>query len=55
LIVSPLNVAAPFAPVVAVALVRVAPAGPVAIVAVTTVPLWLTALLLASCNCTTGC
>jgi hypothetical protein len=38
-----------------VAVVSVAPAGPEATVAVTTVPLWLTALLLASCSCTTGC
>src|SRR2546422_2310215 len=48
-----LNVAAPFGPVVAVLLLAVAPAG--LGVAVTTTPIWLTGLPLASCNCTTGC
>src|SRR6266849_11157591 len=52
---SPLNGAAPVTPVVAVALVSVAPAGPDAIVAVTTTPCWLTGLPLASCSCTAGC
>src|SRR5436190_5592946 len=47
------KVAAPFDPVVAVLLLAVAPAG--LGVAVTTTPIWLTGLPLASCNCTTGC
>src|SRR5256714_14760714 len=51
--VSPLNVAAPVVPVVAVLLLAVAPAG--LGVAVTTTLLWLTGLPLASCSCTTGC
>src|SRR3989442_1039876 len=51
--VTPLNVAAPVAPVVAVALVGVAPAG--VTVAVTSTPLWLTGLPLASWSWTTGC
>src|SRR6266566_2187232 len=51
----PLNAATPFEPVVADALFRAAPLGPDAIVAVTTVPLWLTALPLASWSWTTGC
>ena len=51
--VSPLNVAAPPVTVVAVLLLGVAPAG--LTVAVTTTPLSFTGLLLASCNCTTGC
>src|SRR5256886_4549986 len=51
--VSPLNVAAPVVPVVAVLLLAVAPAG--LGVAVTTTLLWLTGLPLASCNCTAGC
>src|SRR2546422_820991 len=49
---SPLKVATPFV-VVAVALLGVAPAG--LTVAVTSTPLWLTALPLASRSCTTGC
>src|SRR5256886_3110686 len=49
--VSPLNVAAPVVPVVAVLLLAVAPAG--LGVAVTTTLLWLTGLPLASCSCTT--
>src|SRR5713101_7101365 len=52
---SPLKTAAPITHVVAVALVSVAPAGPDAIVAVTTTPGWLTGLPLASCSCTAGC
>src|SRR5207247_4453699 len=51
--VRPLNVADPFDPVVAVALLGVAPAG--LSVAVTTTPLWLTGLPLASSSCSTGC
>src|SRR5437773_11798061 len=51
--VSPLNVAAPVVPVVAVLLLAVAPAG--LGVAVTTTLLWLTGLPLASCSCTAGC
>src|SRR5437667_3277417 len=51
--VSPVNVADPFDPVVAVALLGVAPAG--LTVAVTTTPLWLTRLPLASCSWSTGC
>ncbi len=51
--VRPLNVATPFSPVVAVLLLAVAPAG--LGVAVTTTPLWLTGLPLASWSCTTGC
>ena len=51
--VSPLNAAAPLAPVVAVALLGVAPAGET--VAVTVTPLRLTGLPLASATCTTGC
>jgi hypothetical protein len=51
--VSPLNVAAPVDPVVAVALLGVAPAG--LTLAVMTTPASLTGLLLASCSCTTGC
>src|SRR5438874_1292324 len=47
------KVAAPFDPVVAVLLLAVAPAG--LGVAVTTTPIWLTGLPLASCSCTTGC
>src|SRR3989442_6974077 len=43
----------PVAPVVAVALVGVAPAG--VTVAVTSTPLWLMGLPLASRSCTTGC
>src|SRR6267378_2715954 len=50
---SPLNVAAPVGPVVAVALLGVAAVG--VTVAVTTTPLWLTGLLFASWSCTTGC
>jgi hypothetical protein len=46
-------VAAPFVPVVAVLPLAVAPAG--LTVAVTATPLWLTALPLTSCSCTTGC
>ncbi len=52
---SPLNVAAPLGPVVAVGPLTVASADPDAIVAMTTVPLWPTGLPLASCSCTTGC
>jgi len=52
---SPLKLAAPFEPVVAVALPSVAPLGPEAIEAVTVVPLWLMGLPLASCTCSTGC
>ena len=55
LIARPLNGAAPLEPVVAVAFVSVAPPGPLAIVAVTTSPLWLTGLPPASCTCTIGC
>src|SRR5947199_2758154 len=51
--VSPVNVADPFDPVVAVALLGVAPAG--LTVAVTTTPLWLTGLPLASWSWSTGC
>src|SRR5881396_3491644 len=51
--VSPVNVADPFEAVVAVALLGVAPAG--LSVAVTTTPLWLTGLPLASSSCSTGC
>jgi hypothetical protein len=51
--VSPLNVAAPFPAVVAVAPLAVAPAG--LGVAVTTMPAWLTGLPLASWSWTTGC
>src|SRR5213078_2219574 len=51
--VSPLNVAAPSCVVVAVLLLAVAPAG--FGVAVTTTPIWLTGLPLASWSCTTGC
>ena len=51
--VSPLNVAAPVVPVVAVALLGVAPVG--VTVAVTTSPLWLTGLPLPSRSCATGC
>src|SRR5437773_6334362 len=51
--VSPLNVAAPVVPVVAVLLLAVAPAG--LGVAVTTTLLWLTGLPLASWSCTAGC
>jgi hypothetical protein len=51
--VSPLKLAAPFEPVVAVALLGVAPAG--VAVAATTTPLWLTGLPLASWSCSTGC
>ena len=50
---SPLNVAAPLVPVVAVALLAVAPTGET--VAVTVTPFWLTGLLFASCSWTTGC
>src|SRR5207249_10461542 len=52
---SPLKLAAPFEPVVAVALPSVAPLGPEVIEAVTVVPLWLMGLPLASCTCSTGC
>src|SRR5437773_4102005 len=51
--VSPVNVADPFEAVVAVALLGVAPAG--LTVAVTTTPLWLTRLPLASWSWSTGC
>jgi len=51
--VSPLKVAAPPRPVVAVALLVVAPA--CTTVAVTDTAAWLTGLLLASWSCTTGC
>src|SRR5437867_6748223 len=51
--VSPVNVADPFEAVVAVALLGVAPAG--LTVAVTTTPLWLTGLPLASWSWSTGC
>src|SRR5439155_7832441 len=51
--VRPLKVAEPFDPVVAVALLGAAPAG--LTVAVTTTPLWLTGLSLASLSCSTGC
>ena len=50
-----LNVAAPLGPVVAEVPLTVAPAGPEAIVAVTTVPLLLTTLPSASRSCTIGC
>src|SRR5256885_14924025 len=55
LIARPLNAAAPFDPVVADGLSTVAPLGPDAIVAVTTVPLWLTGLPLTSWTWSTGC
>src|SRR5947208_4420363 len=48
-----MKLAAPVDPVVAVALLGVAPAG--LTVAVTTTSAWLTGLLFASCSCTTGC
>src|SRR5436309_9754624 len=48
-----MKLAAPVGPVVAVALLGVAPAG--LTVAVTTTSAWLTGLLFASCSCTTGC
>src|SRR5881398_2138678 len=51
--VSPVNVADPFEAVVAVALLGAAPAG--LTVAVTTTPLWLTGLPLASWSWSTGC
>ena len=51
--ISPLNIAAPAVPVVAVLLLAVAPVG--LAVAVTSTPLWLTTLPLASCSWTTGC
>jgi hypothetical protein len=51
--VSPLNVAAPPATVLAVALLAVAPA--CTTVAVTSTPAWLTTLPFASCSWTTGC
>src|SRR5438309_12017101 len=53
--VRPLNIAPPLAFVVAVDEASVAPFGPVKIVAVTTTPVWLTGLPLASCSCTAGC
>src|SRR5207247_4729816 len=52
---SPLNVAAPLATVVAVALLSVAPAGPDAITAVTGTPAPPTALPAASRTWSTGC
>ncbi len=51
----PLNVARPFASVVALSGARVLPAGPVAIAAVTVTPAWCTGLPLASWSCTAGC
>jgi hypothetical protein len=51
----PLNGAAPVDPVVAEALLSVAPCGPDTMVAVTVTPDWLTGLLAASRSCTTGC
>src|SRR5438093_840586 len=48
-----MKLAAPVDPVVAVALLGVAPAG--LTVAVTATSAWLTGLLFASCSCTTGC
>src|SRR5690348_3566553 len=53
--VRPLNVAAPPAPVVAVAPLRVAPGDPEATVAVTVTLVWLTGLLFASSSWATGC
>src|SRR3989442_7599686 len=51
----PLNVATPVDPVVAVALLSVAPPGPDAIVAVTVTVAWLTGFPLASRSWITGC
>lgn len=55
MIASPLKVAVPLELVVAVGLLSVAPPGPLAIVAVISVPFWLTGLPLTSCTWITGC